>query len=251
MAGLKKGSFIYKLLTMLNEPSWQHMIRWNTDGKSFVVIHSEEFGRKVLSKLFKHSNFSSFVRQLHLYGFSKNTMGSGSVEFSNAYFLKGREDLLDRISRKNVRPSHEEINNPSTPAPVDEGDGMLIDCLKSQVEELKEQNRMLLEDNTKLRLTVESFQGGSEWDMKLDSQDEAGFAGFPLPIYLPNETAFDSMTPPPLLHQNSFEQVKMEPSTFLPENLDIAQFGFGEAGSMLFSNGGAFEFPFEEYGFGL
>ena len=55
---------------MLEDPAIQHLISWSTSNESFVVSPSNEFS-KVLSQYFKHTNISSFVRQLNMYGFHK------------------------------------------------------------------------------------------------------------------------------------------------------------------------------------
>lgn len=36
-----------------------------------VVPSADRFGRELLPRFFKHSNFGSFVRQLNMYGFHK------------------------------------------------------------------------------------------------------------------------------------------------------------------------------------
>jgi len=245
---LKKGSFIYKLLSILNDSSMSHLVRWNTDGRSFVVMHTEEFGRKVLSKFFKHANFSSFVRQLHLYGFSKTTMGSGAVEFSNPNFVRGKEELLESITRKTMRNSHEETGMETV---KDEVDVMLIDSLRTQVEELKEQNRMLIEDNRQLR-QFGNYQFGDELKMEFD---EAGSDMMPtLPILQsPPEMPFDFN--PPLFSQSSFEQLKsFDLISTMPEPMDFQRgdLVLGEAGSAFFPNeGGAFDLHYEDFGFGF
>ncbi|KNE86720.1 hypothetical protein PSTG_19916, partial [Puccinia striiformis f. sp. tritici PST-78] len=65
-------AFLTKLYTMVNDSSTDHLIKWNEpNGDSFFVVSSERFGRELLPKYFKHSNFGSFVRQLNMYGFHK------------------------------------------------------------------------------------------------------------------------------------------------------------------------------------
>lgn len=63
-------AFIHKLYNMLEDASIQHLIAWSPSNESFVVAPTGEFS-KVLSQYFKHTNISSFVRQLNMYGFHK------------------------------------------------------------------------------------------------------------------------------------------------------------------------------------
>lgn len=112
--------FVSKLYRMVNEGS--SLIQWTPEGTSFVVLRPEEFSRTVLPRYFKHNNFSSFVRQLNMYGFHKvPQVGQGAMstaagampdagstaaaeenfwEFTNPHFVRGRPDLLLQVRRK-------------------------------------------------------------------------------------------------------------------------------------------------------
>ncbi|KAI9470197.1 HSF-type DNA-binding-domain-containing protein, partial [Coemansia mojavensis] len=96
---------------MVNDSQYQHLISWNFSGTSFVVCNIMEFSRELLPKHFKHNNFSSFVRQLNMYGFHKvnksprghRTMAENQIwEFSHPKFVRDRPDLLDQIKRKTM-----------------------------------------------------------------------------------------------------------------------------------------------------
>ncbi|KAA1120498.1 stress-responsive transcription factor hsf1 [Puccinia graminis f. sp. tritici] len=53
-------AFVTKLFTMVNDPNTDHLIKWSEpNGDSFFVVSSERFGRELLPKFFKHSNFGS------------------------------------------------------------------------------------------------------------------------------------------------------------------------------------------------
>ncbi len=74
--------FISKLLSMLSAPAVSKYCSWSPGGESIVIQFVDEFASTVLPKYFKHNNYNSFVRQLHIYGFRKEVEdGSGAQEF--------------------------------------------------------------------------------------------------------------------------------------------------------------------------
>lgn len=110
-------AFLNKLYNMVDDRTTDELIRWSEDGLSFIVIRHEEFAKKVLPRFFKHSNFSSFVRQLNMYGFHKvphlqngvlSTEGETERwEFSNPHFQRNQPDLLLLVTRKKGRDPEE------------------------------------------------------------------------------------------------------------------------------------------------
>lgn len=63
---------------------------WSSDGTSIVVLDPTAFSKNVLPRFFKHNNWLSFVRQLHIYGFKKveesNASGPASSNDKNQVF---------------------------------------------------------------------------------------------------------------------------------------------------------------------
>ncbi|KAM5208288.1 heat shock factor protein 4 [Hipposideros larvatus] len=102
-------AFLSKLWALVGDTSTDHLIRWSPSGTSFLVSDQSRFSKEVLPQYFKHSNMASFVRQLNMYGFRKVvSIEQGGllrperdhVEFQHPSFMRGREQLLERVRRK-------------------------------------------------------------------------------------------------------------------------------------------------------
>ncbi|KAI1519435.1 HSF-type DNA-binding [Pyrenophora tritici-repentis] len=116
-------AFIHKLYNMLEDQSIQHLISWASTNESFVMSPSSEFS-KVLSSYFKHTNISSFVRQLNMYGFHKvsDVFHTGSPDtplwefkHGNGNFKRGDLVGLREIKRRASRHALIHRDSFSTP----------------------------------------------------------------------------------------------------------------------------------------
>ena len=94
-------TFLKNTHEILNNDSLNSIIRWTEDGGSFVISDILNFTNSVLPSFFKHSNLSSFVRQLNMYGFHKaKDDDSQELQFSHPKFHRDRKELLKEIHRK-------------------------------------------------------------------------------------------------------------------------------------------------------
>ncbi|KAI7623946.1 hypothetical protein KC343_g1490 [Hortaea werneckii] len=114
-------AFIHKLYNMLEDQSIQHLISWSSTNESFVMSPSSEFS-KVLAQYFKHTNISSFVRQLNMYGFHKvsDVFHTGSPDAPLWEFKHGagnfkRGDLVGLREIKRRASRHALIHRDSFP----------------------------------------------------------------------------------------------------------------------------------------
>ncbi|KAH9824102.1 HSF-type DNA-binding-domain-containing protein [Melampsora americana] len=65
-------AFISKLYHLCSHDDYHPYIRWNSAGDAFVLAHGNvDFASVVLPRFFRHSNVSSFIRQLNLYNFTR------------------------------------------------------------------------------------------------------------------------------------------------------------------------------------
>ncbi|KAF0695009.1 Aste57867_14138 [Aphanomyces stellatus] len=102
--------FLKKTYDMI-DTSPSTIASWSNDGASFVVKEPKDFAARMLPKYFKHSNFSSFVRQLNFYGFRKSKKEvllvametddvKNSWEFHHDLFHQHKPHLMAKIKRK-------------------------------------------------------------------------------------------------------------------------------------------------------
>lgn len=145
-----KPAFVLKLWTMVNDPKNAAHIQWMPDGLSFQVVGREQFEKTVLPKYFKHSNFSSFVRQLNMYGWHKvqdvtaGAMQSGEEtwQFKSPNFIRDREDLLDNIVRNKGSKGSDDEEEPDLHQILDE-----IETIRQSQQNISEDLKRIRQDN--------------------------------------------------------------------------------------------------------
>lgn len=100
----KDKRFVEKLWDLVENNELDDVIRWGTDGTYIVIPNTTTFEERVLKVYFKTKVYSSFVRQLHMYGFRKRTQeveltATGACNFEHKLFSRGKFDQLLRIQR--------------------------------------------------------------------------------------------------------------------------------------------------------
>ena len=67
----KMLKFPLKLHAILLDPNNESLITWLPNGHSWRVIKRKMFEKEVIPLYFRHSNFSSFMRQVNGWGFQR------------------------------------------------------------------------------------------------------------------------------------------------------------------------------------
>lgn len=104
---------------------------WSDDGETFIVKDTDVFEKAIIPQFFKHSKFSSFVRQLNFYGFRKikyadtikidtrlEAETANFWRFRHDKFIRGKPELLIEIKRSNGHQSTVAVTNNKSPMPT-------------------------------------------------------------------------------------------------------------------------------------
>ncbi|ESW34174.1 hypothetical protein PHAVU_001G131000 [Phaseolus vulgaris] len=150
--------FLLKTYMLVEDPATDAVVSWNADGTAFVVWQPAEFARDLLPTLFKHSNFSSFVRQLNTYGFRK--VATSRWEFFNDRFKKGEREQLYEIRRRKAWTNKQQPNVPNqgTPQDSDEDQRSSSTSSSSGYTTLVDENKRLKKENGVLNSELRSMK---------------------------------------------------------------------------------------------
>ena len=101
----KSESFLSKLYDILNDITYNEIIHWDTDGKRIIITDVINLCNTILPKFYKHHNYSSFVRQLNMYGFhkSKGIIKSGEGYEHEKLTKNSTKEEITLMTRQNKK----------------------------------------------------------------------------------------------------------------------------------------------------
>lgn len=252
------NDFVKKLFQMLQEDSYKDVVRWTTNGDSFVVLNTNEFTKEILPRHFKHSNFASFVRQLNKYDFHKVKIpneekqnyqyGDDAWEFKHPDFRFNDRESLENIKRKGPSTKKNAVttlagqstNGAVTSYGISEQiiaqNQNQIQVLKDEVNLLKIENKSLHQDisilSTKYKTLIENIVAIKSFDERY--YRSMGIlvhclvqAGIKLPpLDFPNPNLVSMQGPPPASN----------PANTLPDQAQPQQPGHSHSSSLTHLN---------------
>ena len=168
----KKKSFLSKLYDILNNTAYKEIIYWNKEDGGIIIADVNKFSSMILPKYYNHNKYSSFVRQLNLYGFHKS---KGVIKEGEGYehdklnknsTIEDIKQILKKKKRKNYlmnylyKDSKDNFNNNILEQKnYDDEENILnffieqnensiknIDELQKEIEKLENQNRNLYDE---------------------------------------------------------------------------------------------------------
>ena len=203
----KKKSFLSKLYDILNNITYKEIIYWNKEGKGIIITNVNEFSNMVLPEYYNHSNYSSFVRQLNLYGFHKSkgiikegegyehdklNKNSTIEDFKRILKTKKRKNTLMKYLNKDSKDNFIKIfegNNYVDDEKIfkylleqNENNIKIINESKKEIEKLEKQNRNFYDElqlykngsNIILKNIMKNIQKNKIKDKKIQKSKNLG-----------------------------------------------------------------------------
>jgi hypothetical protein len=99
-----KEQFPVKLHCLLEEHLHDDVISWQPHGLCFLVHKRDVFVQEVMPKYFNQSKFSSFLKQLNLYGFTRlSAPGPDKGAYYHGRFSRGGGQLCTQMIRIRIK----------------------------------------------------------------------------------------------------------------------------------------------------
>mmetsp|Transcript_20111 Transcript_20111/g.31069 ORF Transcript_20111/g.31069 Transcript_20111/m.31069 type:complete len:394 (+) Transcript_20111:127-1308(+) len=105
---------LHDMLTKAEQEGFTDICSWQPHGRAFRIHKHKQFTEKIMPQLFRQSKWSSFQRQLNLYGFNRFTANNPDKgAYYHEAFLRGNPLLVKRIERKRVKGTKRRVaSNP-------------------------------------------------------------------------------------------------------------------------------------------
>jgi len=146
---------------------------WSEDGETFVVKDPNKFEQQIIPQFFKHSKFSSFVRQLNFYAFRKikyadtiridpklEAETANYWRFRHEKFQRGKPELLGEIKRMNGQ-KQQQAKEKTTSQATSMNTEKENSALKSEVSNLKQRIEAMTKNIDDLTTMVQKVTLGA------------------------------------------------------------------------------------------
>jgi len=104
---------LHRIIERGEQEGYSSIIYWLPHGRAFRIHDQAKFVQIILPKYFFQSRFTSFQRQLNIYGFRKLCRGVDQGAYCNEFFLRGRPGLCIGIRRLKKKPNFDSDFEPN------------------------------------------------------------------------------------------------------------------------------------------
>ena len=96
-------SLLHRMLNDVEALGLSDAVSWSPHGRAFAVHNPRIFAERVLPLFFRQTRYTSFQRQLNLYGYLRLSRGDDAGGYYHELFLRGRPELVARMRRTKVK----------------------------------------------------------------------------------------------------------------------------------------------------
>lgn len=93
----------HRMLDRVREEDQESVVSWISHGRAFKIHKPKDFAATIMPRFFNQSKYTSFQRQLNLYGFSRCCRGRDAGAYHHPYFLRGQQPLAKNIVRTKIK----------------------------------------------------------------------------------------------------------------------------------------------------
>ncbi|GAX27986.1 hypothetical protein FisN_16Lh320 [Fistulifera solaris] len=100
------GNFPERLHYVLDEMArdhQEHIMGWDETGSGFQVHDRNLLEKEILPNFFRQTKYTSFQRQLNIYGFTRITTGPRKGSYCHDLFIRNMPELAQQIPRKDIK----------------------------------------------------------------------------------------------------------------------------------------------------
>jgi HSF-type DNA-binding len=91
---------LYRLVNDSDNNGTAHIVSFLEDGSGFKINNRKAFLAQLIPKYFKIKRYTSFRRQMYLYGFLTIQDGPHSGAYYHKYFIRGKPETLYKVRRQ-------------------------------------------------------------------------------------------------------------------------------------------------------
>ncbi|KAL7542825.1 hypothetical protein ACHAXR_012177 [Thalassiosira sp. AJA248-18] len=93
----------HRMLDQVKEEGQESIVSWLPHGRAFKIHQPKVFAATIMTRFFNQSKYTSFQRQLNLYGFSRCCRGRDAGAYHHPFFLRGKQTLSKNIVRTKIK----------------------------------------------------------------------------------------------------------------------------------------------------